>query len=230
MKTGFFQHSSALVESAAIGRGTRIWAFAHVLKGARVGRDCNIGDHCFLEGGARIGDNVTVKNGVAIWDGVVVRDDAFVGPFAVFTNDLAPRSPRFPGVARRYESKGWLSRTEVGKGASIGANATILCGLRIGRFAMIAAGAVVTRDVPAHALMMGVPARQTGWVCECGTHLAADRSGAASCPTCRWRYEVRGKRLVPRHPRASRSVPGKQLRPPTDSSRSGGGAVRSPER
>jgi UDP-2-acetamido-3-amino-2,3-dideoxy-glucuronate N-acetyltransferase len=161
-----------LVESAAIGQGTRIWAFAHVLKGARVGRHCNIGDHCFIEGGARIGNNVTVKNGVAVWEGVVVRDNAFIGPFAVFTNDLVPRSPRFPGAAMRYESKAWLSRTVLEEGASIGANATILCGLRIGRFAMIAAGAVVTRDVPPHALMVGVPARQAAWVCECGTRLA----------------------------------------------------------
>ena len=102
MKAGFFQHPLALVESGAVGAGTRIWAFAHVLRGARIGAHCNIGDHCFVEGGARIGDNVTIKNGVAIWDGVVVRDNAFVGPFAVFTNDLAPRSPRFPGAARRY--------------------------------------------------------------------------------------------------------------------------------
>lgn len=198
MKTGFFQHPSALVESAAIGRGTRIWAFAHVLKGAQVGRDCNIGDHCFLEGGARIGDNVTVKNGVAIWEGVVVRDNAFIGPFAVFTNDLEPRSPRFPGAARRYQSKAWLSRSVVEEGASIGANATILCGLRIGRFAMIGAGAVVTRNVPAYALMVGVPARQAGWVCECGARLAGGAGGTATCPKCSRCYEARGKRLVPR--------------------------------
>ncbi len=201
MKTDFFQHPSALVESAAIGKGTRIWAYAHILKGARVGCDCNIGDHCFLEGGARIGNNVTVKNGVAIWEGVVVRDNAFIGPFAVFTNDLAPRSPRFPGAARRYESKAWLSRTVVEQGASIGANATILCGLRIGRFALIAAGAVVTRDVPAYALMIGVPARQAGWVCECGSRLAEGGGKTPTCPKCRRRYEARGTRLVPRHSR-----------------------------
>jgi acetyltransferase-like isoleucine patch superfamily enzyme len=145
IQPSFFQHPSALVESTAVGAGTRIWAFAHVLKGARIGGHCNVGDHCFVEGGARIGDNVTIKNGVAIWDGVVVRDNVFVGPFAVFTNDLAPRSPRFPAAAQRYASKGWLSRTVVEEGASIGANATILCGLRIGRFAMIGAGTVVTR-------------------------------------------------------------------------------------
>jgi acetyltransferase-like isoleucine patch superfamily enzyme len=212
MKAGFFQHPSALVESAAIGRGTRIWAYVHVLKGARVGRDCNIGDHCFIEGGARVGDNVTVKNGVAIWEGVALRDNAFVGPCAVFTNDLAPRSPRFPGAARRYQSKAWLSRTVVEEGASIGANATILCGLRIGRFAMVAAGAVVTRDVPAYALIVGLPARQTGWVCECGARLTVSASGAATCPQCRLRYEARGKRLFPRRSGTSRSTRGKRSR------------------
>jgi acetyltransferase-like isoleucine patch superfamily enzyme len=212
MKTTFFQHPSALVESATIGAGTRIWAFAHVLKGARIGRHCNIGDHCFVEGGARIGDNVTIKNGIAIWDGVVVRDNAFVGPFAVFTNDLAPRSPRFPAAARRYASRGWLSPTVVEEGASIGANATILCGLRIGQFAMIGAGAVVTRAVPAYALMVGVPARQVGWVCECGTRLTAERRDPMSCLACRLRYQVRRGRLVPQRSRGRQSTPTKKLR------------------
>jgi acetyltransferase-like isoleucine patch superfamily enzyme len=201
MNSGFFRHPSALIESDRIGTATRIWAFAHVLKGARIGRRCNIGDGCFIEGGARIGDNVTVKNGVAVWEGVIVRDNVFIGPFAVFTNDLAPRSPRFGGAARRYTSKAWLSRTVVEKGASIGANATILCGLRIGRFAMIAAGAVVTGDVPAYALMVGVPARRTGWVCSCGTRLTAEGGGAAACPACGSCYELRAKRLAPRRRR-----------------------------
>ena len=217
MKPSFFQHPSALVESAAVGAGTRIWAFAHVLQGARIGGHCNLGDHCFVEGGARIGNNVTIKNGVAIWDGVVVRDNVFVGPFAVFTNDLAPRSPRFPAAARRYSSRGWLSRTVVEEGASIGANATILCGLRVGRFAMIAAGAGVTRVVPAYALMVGVPARQVGWVCECGTRLAADSRGMASCPACRLRYQVSRGRLVPQRSHAPRSTPTKELRSPAGS-------------
>ena len=211
MKVSFFQHPSALVESAAVGAGTRIWAFAHVLKGARIGRNCNIGDHCFVEGGARIGDNATIKNGVAVWDGVVVRDNVFIGPFAVFTNDLVPRSPRSPGAVWRYASKGWLSRTVVEEGASIGANATILCGLRIGRFAMVGAGAVVTRHVPAYALVIGVPARQVGWVCECGARVAADGGGVASCPACRLHNQVGRGRLAPKRFRVTRSTPTKKL-------------------
>ena len=217
MKTDFFQHPSALVESTAVGAGTRIWAFAHVLNGARIGRHCNLGDHCFVEGGAWIGDNVTIKNGIAIWDGVVLRDNAFVGPFAVFTNDLAPRSPRFPAAARRYASKGWLRRTVVGEGASIGANATILCGLRIGPFAMIGAGAVVTRTVPAYALMVGVPSRQIGWVCKCGTRLTTDSRGAASCPACHSPYQVLRGRLVPQRSRGNRSTPMMKFGLPTNS-------------
>ena len=164
MKRKFFQHPNALVESARVGAGTRIWAFSHVMKGARVGRDCNIGDHCFIESGAHIGNGVTVKNGAQIWEGVTLADHVFVGPNATFTNDLYPRSPRMPAVAARYRTKQWVQTTSVGKGATIGANATILCGVKIGAFAMIAAGAVVTKDVPAHALVAGVPGRVVGMV------------------------------------------------------------------
>src|ERR1039458_8443632 len=139
MKTPhFFSHATALVETADVGKGTRIWAFAHVLKGALIGRDCNLGDHCFVEGGAVIGDRVTVKNGVMVWDGVTIEDDVFIGPATIFTNDLSPCSPRFPAVRARYKSKGWLVPTRVKRGASIGANATIVCGVTIGRCAMIA--------------------------------------------------------------------------------------------
>lgn len=159
MSRRFFQHSHALVESRSIGKGTRIWAFAHVMKGARIGRDCNIGDHCFVESGARIGNGVTIKNGVQVWEGVTLGDFAFVGPNATFTNDLYPRSPRLPLVAARYKTKAWVGKTRVGKGATIGANATILCGIKIGTFATVAAGAVVTKDVPAYSLVAGVPAK-----------------------------------------------------------------------
>lgn len=168
MKRKFFQHPNALVESTAIGAGTRIWAFAHVMKGARIGRDCNLGDHCFIESGARVGNGVTVKNGAQVWEGVTLGDYVFVGPNATFTNDLYPRSPRMPSVAARYKTKKWVKRTAVGKGATIGANATVLCGIKIGAYAMIAAGAVVTKDVPANALVAGVPARIVGKVSKSG--------------------------------------------------------------
>ncbi len=187
-----FQHPTALVESESVGAGTRIWAFAHVLKGAKIGRDCNVGDHAFVEGGARVGNRVTLKNGVAVWDGVRLGDDVFVGPFAVFTNDRAPRSPRFEGVHLRYASpEGWRVETRVERGASIGANATIVCGVTIGRFAMVAAGAVVTRDVPAYALVAGVPARPLGWVSQSGIRLAFDETGLAVCESSGQQYRLK---------------------------------------
>jgi acetyltransferase-like isoleucine patch superfamily enzyme len=189
VKTRFFQHPLALVESAAVGAGTRIWAFAHVMKGARIGRNCNIGDHAFVEGGAKIGNNVTVKNGVTIWEGVEIRDNAFIGPNAAFTNDLNPRSPRFAPVAKRYsDKKNWLEKTVVGEGASIGCNATILCGITIGKFAMIGAGAVVTRNVPPHALVLGVPGEVRGHVCECGQRLSFTDE-RARCVCCGHKYK-----------------------------------------
>ena len=163
MKTLHFAHPNAIVESEHIGEGTRIWAFAHVLPGARIGRDCNIGDHCFIEGKVRIGDHCTIKNGVALWDLVTLEDGVFVGPNAVFTNDFLPRSlPEF-----RASPDEWLP-TLVREGATIGANATVVCGITIGRHALVGAGAVVTADVPDHALVVGVPARQAGYVCKCG--------------------------------------------------------------
>jgi UDP-3-O-[3-hydroxymyristoyl] glucosamine N-acyltransferase len=134
-----YRHPTALVESDEIGPGTRIWAYAHVLPGARIGTHCNIGDHVFVERGAVIGDNVTVKNGVCVWEGVHLGDGVFVGPNAVFTNDTFPRSPRLPAVARRYADKGWLRPTCVLEGVTIGANATILCGVTLGAYAFIGA-------------------------------------------------------------------------------------------
>lgn len=146
----FFQHQQALVESESIGQGTRIWAFAHVLKGARIGRDCNICDHVFVENQVTLGDRVTVKSGVQLWDGIHAEDDVFIGPNATFCNDPFPRSKA------HLES---YPQTRLRRGASIGANATILSGLTIGRHAMVGAGAVVTSDVPAHAVVVGNPAR-----------------------------------------------------------------------
>jgi UDP-2-acetamido-3-amino-2,3-dideoxy-glucuronate N-acetyltransferase len=176
-------HPTALVESDAIGAGTRIWAYVHVLPGARIGRDCNIGDLAYIEGGAVLGDNVTIKNGVCVWEGVSLADGVFVGPNAVFTNDLYPRSPRLPAVAARYARKDWLHPTRVLEGVTIGANATIVCGVTLGAYAFIGAGAVVHRDVPPHARMLGVPARQKGWVCHCARPLIRQEA-AWACPEC----------------------------------------------
>jgi len=159
-----FVHPLGLCESASVGSGTRVWAFAHVMAGAVVGRDCNLGDHSFIEDGVRIGDRVTVKNGVAVWTGVTVEDDVFLGPYATFTNDLRPR-------AHRRVAPGDFVPTVIARGATIGANATVVCGIRVGRHAFVGAGAVVTSDVPDHALVVGNPSRQIGWVCECGETL-----------------------------------------------------------
>ena len=147
-----FVHPHALCESDDVGPRTRVWAFAHVMKGARVGTDCNVCDHAFIEGGAVVGDRVIVKNGVMIWDRVTIEDDVFLGPHAVFTNDLRPR------IEVRTPREEWLP-TLVKKGASIGANATIVCGTTIGEYALIGAGSVVTRDVPPRTLVAGVPAK-----------------------------------------------------------------------
>ncbi|MEX2315992.1 MAG: acyltransferase [Pirellulales bacterium] len=179
-----FFHPAALVESDQIGVGTRVWAFAHVMAGAVVGGHCNLGDHAFLESGATIGNNVTVKNNVCVWSGVTLEDDVFVGPNVSFTNDRYPRSPRMAQVAARYERpERWLLPTVVERGASIGANATILPGIRLGRYSMIAAGALVTADVPPFALMVGSPARRVACVCRCGRKLSGSYR-AATCEHC----------------------------------------------
>jgi acetyltransferase-like isoleucine patch superfamily enzyme len=177
----FWAHPKAIVESKAIGSGTRIWAFTHVADGAIVGRDCNLGEHVYVENGASIGDNVTIKNGVHVWEGVTLQNDVFVGPNAVFTNDRSPRSPRSAVAQVRYRSKEWLERTLVREGASIGANATILCGIEIGRYASVGAGAVVTRSVPPFTLVVGAPAVPVGTVCACGRRLGEAES---CCPVC----------------------------------------------
>lgn len=190
-----FVHPAALVETSSVGTGTRVWAFAHVQQGATVGANCNIGDHCFIEAGAVIGDNVTLKNNVCVWQGVRIHEGVFVGPNVAFTNDRFPRSPRLPHVADRYTTTAtWLLTTEVDVGCTIGANATILPGIRLGRFAMIGAGAVVTADVPDHVLVTGSPARPQGTVCSCGRPLRTEVPGraVAVCPHCHATVETGG--------------------------------------
>jgi UDP-2-acetamido-3-amino-2,3-dideoxy-glucuronate N-acetyltransferase len=161
---GVFVHPLSLCETAAIGPGTRVWAFAHVMEGAVIGADCNVGGHAFVESGAVIGNRVTIKNGVLLWDKVTIEDDVFLGPNCVFTNDLNPRA------AHKKDPSGFTA-TLVRAGATIGTNATIVCGVEIGAHAFVGAGGVVTRDVAAFALVAGNPARRVGWMCACGERL-----------------------------------------------------------
>jgi acetyltransferase-like isoleucine patch superfamily enzyme len=183
MKANFI-HPTALVESDLISGNTQIWAFVHILKGVKIGSNCNIADHAFIETGAVIGDNVTLKNNVCVWEGVIIEDDVFVGPYVTFTNDRFPRSPRMQAVRRRYADKrNWLVKTFVGKGSSIGGNATITCGVKIGCYSMIAAGATVTKDVEPFTLVVGTPARKVGCVCVCGRKYG-NSLPSKQCPSC----------------------------------------------
>ena len=168
----FFKHNLAVVESEFIGKGTRIWANVHIMPDVVIGERCNIGEGCFLESGVRIGNDVVIKNNIAIWDGVSIEDGAFLGPNMVFTNELEPRSLHPKEIAT----------TLVKKGASIGANATIVANRIIGEYAMIGAGSLVSRDVPPNRLVYGNPARIHGWVCECGRKLEfTDDSAVCKC-------------------------------------------------
>jgi UDP-2-acetamido-3-amino-2,3-dideoxy-glucuronate N-acetyltransferase len=176
-------HPSALVETEDIGANTRIWAYTHVMEGVSIGAHCNIGEHCFIETGAVVGVNVTIKNGNELWDGVSLGDGVFVGPNVTFTNDLHPRSPRLPEAAKRYSNRDWLSPIVVKAGASLGAGAIILAGSTVGEFAMVGAGAIVTRDVAAYALVVGAPAKVVGWVCQCGGRLEF-QGAVAACEDC----------------------------------------------
>lgn len=184
-------HDSAVVDpQASVGARTRIWHFCHVMAGAWVGEDCVLGQNVFVQAGAVIGDRVRLQNNVSVYDGVVLEDDVFCGPSCVFTNVSRPRSH----VTRRGE----FEVTRVGKGATIGANATIVCGHSVGHHAFVAAGAVVTRDLRPHGLYAGIPARQTGWVCECGERLALPDKGAgqAACHRCASSWSTDGDALT----------------------------------
>lgn len=190
----FWAHPTAVVDAPAqIGDGTKVWHFAHVMAGARIGAGCSLGQNVFVAGGAVVGDRCKIQNNVSIYDGVVLADDVFVGPSAVFTNVTRPRA--FVPRKHLYEP------TRVERGASIGANATILCGHTVGTYALVAAGAVVTRDVAPYALVGGVPARRVGWICRCGETLPRRRTRRLGCAACGDGYlrtgTGDGERLVP---------------------------------
>ena len=177
----YFAHESAIVdEGCKIGDGTKIWHFSHIMPGCVIGQQCNIGQNVVISPEVVLGNNVKVQNNVSIYTGVICEDDVFLGPSMVFTNVTNPRS----AVNRR----GQYSKTTVKRGASIGANATIVCGHDIGEFAFIGAGAVVTKHVPAYALLVGNPARQMGWMSEFGHKLHFDKNGEATCPESGEKY------------------------------------------
>ncbi len=182
-----FLHPTAIVEAQQIGQETRIWAFTHVMKDVSIGENCNVGEHCFIETGVVIGKNTIIKNGNMLWKGVTLKDDVFVGPGVIFTNDLYPRSPRSPQAQKRYNNSNWLVPTLVQQGASLGAGAVILAGVTIGQWAMVGAGAVVTKDVLPYALVLGNPARVKGWVCRCGRPLEFQEE-RATCGDCGLQY------------------------------------------
>ena len=182
MEKKYFVHESSYVdEDVEIGEGTKIWHFCHIQRGARIGRNCSLGQNVNVSNHVRIGDGCKLQNNVSLYEGVELEDYVFCGPSCVFTNDLTPRA-RYPKGSAGYK------KTLIREGASIGANATIVCGHTVGRWALIGAGAVVTKNVPDHALMLGVPAVRKGWVCECGQILrfVAKR---AQCADCGRRYE-----------------------------------------
>jgi UDP-2-acetamido-3-amino-2,3-dideoxy-glucuronate N-acetyltransferase len=174
-------------QPARIGEGTKVWHFCHVMSGSKIGAKCSLGQNVFVGARAEIGNGCKIQNNVSVYDDVTLGNDAFVGPSAVFTNVINPRA----FIVRKDE----YLRTEVEQGASIGANATIVCGYKVGAYSFVAAGAVVARDVAAYALVAGVPARRIGWMCKCGVTLpkAAATAKALGCKACGAKYQVRGK-------------------------------------
>ena len=186
--TDFFVHESSFVDfGARVGHGTKIWHFCHVMPGAVIGEDCSLGQNVVVMNGVQIGNRVKIQNNVSVYEGVILEDDVFCGPSMVFTNVINPRSH----VSRREE----YQRTLVKRGASIGANATVLCGTTLGEYCFVGAGAVVTKSVPAHAIMTGVPARRTGWVCQCGVTLRGE--GVLTCEACGSQYRESADTLMP---------------------------------
>ena len=185
MEKKYFVHESSYVdEDVEIGEGTKIWHFCHIQRGARIGRNCSLGQNVNVSNHVRIGDGCKIQNNVSLYEGVELEDYVFCGPSCVFTNDLTPRA-KYPKGSAGYK------KTLIREGASIGANATIVCGHTVGRCALIGSGAVVTKNVPDHALMLGVPAVQKGWVCECGQvlHFKDGHAQCADCGRCYAEYD-----------------------------------------
>jgi len=183
MEREYFAHETAVIDNGTkIGKGTKIWHFSHVMTGSEIGENCNLGQNVVISPGVKLGNNVKVQNNVSIYTGVICDDDVFLGPSMVFTNVINPRS----AIIRRDQ----YIETIVERGASIGANATIICGSIIGRYAFVGAGAVVTKDVKPFALVVGNPARQTGWMSEYGHKLIFDNNGIAFCPESNERYQL----------------------------------------
>jgi UDP-2-acetamido-3-amino-2,3-dideoxy-glucuronate N-acetyltransferase len=186
----FVHESSYVDDGAVIGDDTKVWHFSHVMKGAVIGQRCNLGQNVVVMPGTKIGDNCKIQNNVSIYEGVELEDDVFCGPSMVFTNVINPRSE----VSRKHE----YMKTLVKRGVSIGANATIVCGVTLGEYAFVGAGAVVTREVKPYALVAGVPARQIGWMCRCGVRLPAPSdSGRLTCDACGRSYALQNGQLVP---------------------------------
>lgn len=184
----YFSHETAVIDdNCEIGAGTKIWHFSHIMSNSKLGENCNIGQNVVVSPGVELGNNCKVQNNVSIYTGVTCDDDVFLGPSCVFTNVTNPRS----AVNRR----GQYAKTHVGKGASIGANATIVCGHDIGEFAFIGAGAVVTKDIPEYAMVVGNPAKLLGWVSEYGHRLNFDNSGRATCTESGQEYELTGGKV-----------------------------------
>lgn len=189
MSGNYQAHPTAVIdEGCVIGEGTRIWHFSHIMPHCTIGKNCNIGQNVVVSPEVILGNNVKVQNNVSIYTGVTCDDDVFLGPSMVFTNVINPRS----AVNRKNE----YAKTHVGKGASIGANATIVCGHNIGEFAFIGAGAVVTKNVPAYALVIGNPSRQTGWMSEYGHKLTFDDHGFAVCPESNEKYQLKNNQVI----------------------------------
>jgi UDP-2-acetamido-3-amino-2,3-dideoxy-glucuronate N-acetyltransferase len=184
----YFAHETALIDDgASIGTGTKVWHFSHVMPDCVIGNYCNLGQNVVVSPGVKLGNNVKVQNNVSIYTGVICEDDVFLGPSMVFTNVINPRS----AISRKNEYK----QTIVKKGASIGANATVICGNEIGEYAMIGAGAVITKAVLPYALMVGNPAKQTGWVSEYGHKLKFNEKGDAECPESKQKYRLKNNRV-----------------------------------